>query len=96
MSTPIGWDEVAYLEEFSVDDRFALGRALTPMEKLVTAFNRVDHAAGLGWTGIRSRCWWTTDGRRVTLTLHDLGGGHTVRISMIADPRFLEEKEEAA
>jgi len=80
---------VHHVEPISRDVVKTLEETLTPMEKLVIGWDRVDPFAGIGWTGNQSRCMWRDDGRRVTFFLTP-PHGHGVSVSIAPDPLYAE------
>jgi len=78
---------VSHIEPISRDVVETLESSLSPMEKLVIGWERVDIFAGIGWTGPQARCMWREDGRRVTFSLHP-PHGHCVSVSLAPDPAY--------
>lgn len=69
--------------------------ALSPAEKAIIGWHKLDQSAGIGWVGPQSCCVWREDGRRITIGLNP-PHGHCVKISAQPDTAVMIDQADTA
>lgn len=71
---PLKFNMTLKIEPVTRDQLKSLMRALEPLQSIILQLGAVDLAKGRGVLEGNSRCLWTKDGRRITLTPTSDGG----------------------
>lgn len=78
-------DQLRGIEKVTSEHMKALLRMVTPMQQMIVRMHDVDLSRGRGVLKGQSRCLWTHDGHRITVS-PITGGGLIVSLSKGPDP----------